>query len=607
MTLRLLALAALTFCLLGFTESALASETGRVLESPFAGIETRLVPPLAQADWPPYQASGGTHDIQRGPGGYISWIKMLLVVIVFMVWIRLTDWLNRDAQKFSEHTGQTAEVWNPIIVLAFLGGLVAVFAVPSFMAGFPLYVALAFLPWTIYQLQRRGQIPEDAITGELFTEKVSSSTSVPIDIKPAGSDSDASQANLIRARQSPQFDAMCVLLHDSVRNRIDQVLLDYTREQVGHRIQVDGLWHQMQPIDRETGDAMLWALKTIGGLNAMERRQQQHGIFNAKVGREKAEFDMITQGVPTGERVLIKLIREASLKLELPELGMSPTMQEKLLEQVEASGIVIVSSPPGQGLTASWQALLNGADRFTRDFVGVADYDDRETERENVELKRIDSRKAQSAASLLPGMILKQPNVFVMSKIADKPTMDLLTEQVTNENRTVLTRVHANSAAEAILRLMTMAGNREKFLRSVTAVTCQRLVRKLCDECKKPVQANPQAIQQMGGDPRVHTVLYKDYQLPPVEARIDADGKPVHMEPCRKCNGIGFLGRTAIYELLLVNQAVRDVLLKTPKLELVSQVARQQGNLTLMQQAYRAVLEGRTCMAEVQRVFQPRK
>ena len=111
----------------------------------------------------------------------------------------------------------------------------------------------------------------------------------------------------------------------------------------------------------------------------------------------------------------------------------------------------------------------------------------------------------------------------------------------------------------------------------------------------------------MGGNPNVHKVLYKDYQLPPVEARIDAEGKPIEMEPCAACAGIGFQGRTAIFETLVLNQAIRDVLLKTPKMDQVSQVARQQGTLTLLQQAYRAVLEGRTSMPEVQRVFQPKR
>ncbi|MGI9518167.1 MAG: ATPase, T2SS/T4P/T4SS family [Pirellulaceae bacterium] len=606
MTPRLVALVALLVSCLGFGESLLAEDALSATDSMF---QPAVIAPLAQTNdvWPAYPTSGGEHDIVRGPGGYFSLLKLILIVVVFLVWVRLTDWMNRDALRYAEHTGQKAEVWNPLAIFTFVAGFIAVLSIPQFLAGFPVYVATTFLPWGIYLMQRKGQIPEEAKTGELFAEDVTISTAVPITLKAAGNSRDEAQGNLIRARQSPVFEQTSQMLYDAVQNRVEQILLDFTRESVAHRIQVDGLWHQMPPLDRETGDAILWTLKTLGNLNPAERRQSQRNVFQAKAGREKVEFEMITQGVKTGERALLKVQREASLKLELPSLGMSPGMQEKLIEQVASAGMVIISAPAGQGLTSTWQAVLNGADRFTRDFVGVADFDDRETERENVEIQRIDSRQGQSAADLLPRMIRKQPNAFVMPKIADQKTLDILTHQAVNENRSVITKVLAGSAAEAVLRLMTLSGDRSQFTRSVNAVTCQRLIRKLCDKCKQPVQANPQAVKQMGGDPNVHQVLYKDYQLPPVEHRVDAEGKPVHMEPCAACSGIGFKGRTAIYELLLVNQAMRDALIKNPKLEIIGQVARQQGNLTMLQQAYRAVLEGRTSMPEVQRVFQVRK
>ncbi|MDG2013347.1 MAG: ATPase, T2SS/T4P/T4SS family, partial [Pirellulaceae bacterium] len=321
--------------------------------------------------------------------------------------------------------------------------------------------------------------------------------------------------------------------------------------------------------------------------------------------REKVEFELISQGTKTGERVVIKVVPSSSLKLDLASLGMTDDMIATLMGKISDPGMVIISAPAGQGLTSTWQSTLNNADRFTRDFVGVAEADDRETERENIDIKRVVA--GQSASELLPSMILKEPNAFVMPKIADQATMELLTEQVTGGDRTLITKIQANNAVEALLRLMTVSSDRSRFVRSVTVIINQRLVRRLCDKCKTPVQVKPQAIRQMGGDPNSDTVLYKDYQLPPVEQRVDEEGKPVEMLPCTSCTGIGFKGRTAIYEVLVVNDAIRQALLKNPKLDFIGQVARQQGNLTLLQQAYRAVLDGRTSMSEVQRVFQPKK
>lgn len=603
MTTRLMALAALLLFSFGFANSLSAATVMTSMESS-AGAYAVVV---AQGSWPEYPSMGGAHDIIRGPGGYLSWIKLLLIAVVFFVWVRLMDWINRDAIKFGEHTNMPADIVNPLVMLTFIGGFIGVLSIPSFFAGYPVYVVAAFLPYTIYMLQRRGQIPEGAHTGELFSENYAEKTEVPIQLTAAGANDDASQSNMIRARQSPQFEKACQVLHEAVVGGTDQILFDFTREAVAHRMQVDGMWHPLPPMDRETGDGVLFVLKTLAGLNVADRRSTQKGMIKAKHEREKMSFDMTTQGVQTGERVLIRLTRESKLKLELPELGMNPDMQEKLLEKVASAGTVIISAPPGQGLTSTWQGVLNASDRFTRDFVGIADPSDRETERENIEIQRINIAAGESPVELLKKMLLKQPSTFVFPVIPDSGTMDILTDQVNSDNRTLITRVQAGSAAEAALRLMSVAGNRAGFAKSLSAVTNQRLVRRLCDECKKPVQANPKAIQQMGGNPAVTTVLYKDYQLPPVEQRVNEAGKQVEMEPCKQCNGIGFRGRVAIFELMIFDAKLREVITKTPNVDAVSKAALQLGNLNLMQQAYRTVLDGKTSLAEIQRVFQPRK
>ena len=156
MTPRWVALVALLVCMFGwqagtFAQDVLPDQHGL---SGMGGAGVLL----AQAEggwWPPYPQSGGEHDINRGPGGYFSLIKLLLILVVFLVWVRLTDWMNRDALKFGEHTGMTAEIWNPINIAIFLAGFAAVLTIPQFLAGYPVYLATSLLPWTIYLLQRR--------------------------------------------------------------------------------------------------------------------------------------------------------------------------------------------------------------------------------------------------------------------------------------------------------------------------------------------------------------------------------------------------------------------------------------------------------------------
>ncbi len=561
-------------------------------------------PTFAQISWPPYPTiEADPHYIDRGAGGYFSWIKLLMMIVMFLAWVRIAEWVNRDAIRFAEFTNQPAKIWNPILVFTFLAGFVAVLTIPVFIAGYAIYVIAAALPFTIYMVQRRGKIPESEKTGELFSEKITE-LNLPIKFKAAGSNDEQSQSNLIRARQSPAFEQAAQMLYDTILRRGDQILLDYSPESAAIRMQVDGMWHTLPTMDRESGDAMLFSLKHLAGLNPAERRQQQRGEFEAAVGRHDIVFDMTSQGVATGERVLFKIIREETLQLELDQLGMPADMVESLSKILNGHGYIIISAPNGAGLSSTWQATLNQADRFTRDWIAIVDHDDRETERENVEINRIDTRRGETPMKLLKSILLRQPSGLVIPNPVDAATLDLLTLQAAKENRTVLSRLNANSAAEALLRLMSVSGNRQQFVRAMSAVTCQRLVRRLCESCKQPMQANPKAIQQMGGNPQENTIIHVPYQLPPPEQRVDEQGRPIEIEPCRACGGIGYIGRIAIYELILVDDAIRQVMLSSPKVDSVAQISRKQGNLTLVEQGYRSVLAGATSMAEIQRVLQ---
>lgn len=561
------------------------------------------VAPAAAQDWGPFSAPPN-HGIERGPGGYLSWYKLGGIVVVYLIWVALADRVNRDALKFGERTGLSANIWNPLVSGLFVAGLLAVLLVPIFIAGMAVFALAALLPPIIYGMMRRGKVPKDARPGELFTEKIER-RSGPLTLIASGNSGEQSQSNLIRARQSALYDGTVQLLLQSIQKRTEQILIDYTRDAATAREQIDGMWHPMPTMDRVTGDGILMVLKSLANLDPADRRSMQRGQFSAKIARTKYGFDLQTQGVPTGERVLLKQIVDTSRKFDTAGIGLNPEMAGRLTDALHRPGLIIISSPFGQGLSTTWQTVLSGADRFTRDWVSVLDHDDIETERENIEVARFDSRKGETPTRFLKPLIMKQPGVFVVPNPMNAETMDMLLDQIESEKRLVVTQTRANTSAEALLRVMSLAGDRKLFVKSVTMILCQRLIRCLCDTCKQPVQLNPQAIIQMGGNPAESTVVYRHYQLPPPEARIGPDGQPIEMQPCETCSGIGFVGRTAVFEQVIIDDEIRKVLLTEPKIEPVSRMIRQRGNLRLEEQAWRLVLAGRTSLQEVQRLFQP--
>ena len=550
----------------------------------------------------------------RGPGGYFSVLKMGLLAGIFLVWVRMADWANRDSMKIGLRTKMEGVFWNPIIVFPFLLGFMVAISIPWFwFAGFPIYVICAFLPVTLYFLGRRSKLkenpniaqqlkakPGDAPPAEVFRQD----EGAEVDFTPAGEDSSTRSSNLIQARQTNGFKELKELLVLTQFKRAEQVIFDYTPEIVNARLLVDGAWHPMEAMPRDVGDAILASIKYLAGTNPADRRSLQKGRFKFKSEMGKASVEFASQGTKTGERAQIKYIRAATDVLNLTQLGMLPDMLAQFKTSLNETGVTIVSAPPGSGLTTTWQGTLVTGDRLTRDCIGLIDSDDHETVLENIVIHRYDQKDpAKKQVEVLRALLLTQPDMLAVPKIEDAETMDLLTLQAVKKNRAIVLQTSARSASEALLRLYAKSSDREQFLAAAKNITCQRLVRRLCDDCKVEVRVQPKVIQQLGGDPRAQQTIFNQWRLPPPEQRVDENGREIEFPPCPTCGGIGYIGRIAIFEILTLDDRLRDFIKKNPKVGPVEQAAVKLGKLPLATEAYKLVLYGVTSLAEVQQVL----
>ena len=564
------------------------------------------------------QAQVTGHDINRGPGGYFAWWKLLSITVVFLIWVKLTDWMNKDASDIGETTNLHPEIWNPLSLAAFLVGFWAALSIPIFFAGFPLYVIAAFAPFLSYFFMRRSAIKSNpnvqrqmkkakqAKEGGGYAapveEVLPQDEGIAIKFKAAGSGADQ-QSNLIRARQSPAYQQMKQLLFDGVKRRADIVMLDYSREGVSQQTQVDGVWHALPPIPREVGDPLLASLKNLAGLKAEDRRSTQKGKIGAVIDSQKMTIDIVSQGIQTGERAQIKFIPNRKEILALPQLGMWPDMLRRFDLMLNQPGLVIVSAPPRGGLTTSWQATLEQTDRITKDWVGIMDKSDKETEIENITPHRFNVKEGHTPSTLLRQILLAEPNALAVPEIMDAETMDALTHEALANNRTILTRVKARSAAEAILRMYKLAGDKNQFLEAVTCVTGQRLARRLCDTCKTPMMVQPKMIKQLGGDPKRQNTIQQHFVMPPIEQRVDANGKPIEILPCETCSALSYIGRIALFEMIAMNDQLRSGMRKKLSVDSIKKLASKTGNMSMLGSGYKLVLLGITSLAEVQRAM----
>lgn len=430
-----------------------------------------------------------------------------------------------------------------------------------------------------------------------------------LEFKPKISDKQEAQGVLIACRGLEQYPQAVILMAQAIKNRAAQVLLDYSQQGVAVRFRVDGMWENMPPLDRVTGDGVLVILKKLCQLNPGDRKSRQTGSLAVKYRADDWLIDFMSQGIPTGERVLLKIEPKKPFLTSLASLGMREKMQTQLKECLnKGESMFLFSSPAGQGLSTTWKVGLESSDRFVADFHSIEDVKLKEPEMINITQHPYDSAAGETAMKVLKSLLLKQPDVLVFPEVPNEEVMKLMIGEVSEEQRKLITRLQAGSAIEGLLKLMvTFKSHAKEIVKLTAGVINQRLIRRLCLECRQPFQPNPKLLQKLGIPQGRVQVLYQPFIPPPPEQRVDANGKPIEIEICKKCNGRGYYGQAAIFELLVMNDEIRKAFLTTPKPASIQPVARKNGFLSLQEEGVLAVATGLTSLQEIQRVLAPKK
>ncbi len=430
-----------------------------------------------------------------------------------------------------------------------------------------------------------------------------------MDFKPPEADKQAQQGVLIACRGIEQFPVTVMLLAQAVDARADQILMDFSQQGVAVRFRVDGMWEGMPAMDRPTGDGALIVLKKLGCLLPQDRKSRQQATLPMKYKGNDWILDIMSQGVATGERVLIRLEPKKILLTTLADLGMREKMQEQLRALLNKSeGLFLFTGAPGHGLPTSWRVGLESSDRFVRDFHSIEEKTANEPELINIAQHFYDKAAGETPMTVLKSLLLKQPDVLVFPDVYDGQIVKLICEEVLEEHRYAITRLTANSAVEGLMKLLAQYKDSAKELVKMTCgVLNQKLIRRLCTNCRQPFQPSPQLLQKLGIPAGRIQTLYQPTIPPPPEQRVDANGKPIEIEICPKCGGRGYYGRAAVFELLQMSDPIREAIQKNASPSQVLQVAKANGFLSIQEEGVLSVATGLTSLQELQRVLSPPK
>ncbi|NIP86821.1 MAG: hypothetical protein GTO03_15160 [Planctomycetales bacterium] len=499
--------------------------------------------------------------------------------------------------------------WVPIVVGPFTGAFLLIWILPSFLLGFLLMWIAYLVPLGLYIFAYRNPRVEQHVRLltpghlrfwlaeklQLLGIRMAAEAPAAHETGPdlqllavSAADPQENQARLITARQLPGYTPVRTLLDHALGYRAAAVMLDYG-ESVAVRYLIDGVWLSTAAQSREIGDQLLEVLKTVAGLDADQPTPTLGGRLAMQSEAEQIPITMTWQTTAGGQRVLLQFQLRPAQFNTLQDLGMTSTQEAELQEILAGDrGILLFSALPSGGLSTTLERSVMQIDRLLRDCVSVEDGGAPYPELTSVDVKTYDRAAGQTPASILPSVGRAQPDLIICRDLVDAESVALLCQQAIEERR-IITTIQARDSVEALLRVLMLKVPRERFAQAIQAVLHQRLIRKLCEPCREAYTPQPQLLAKLGLNPAQVPQLYR----PPAEPE----------KVCSHCNGLGYYGRTAIFELLRVDDQMRKILKVKPELELLRKAARQAGLRSEQQHGILKVAQGITSLEELQRVL----
>jgi len=376
------------------------------------------------------------------------------------------------------------------------------------------------------------------------------------------------------------------IILEGYRKRATDIHIEPYRETVNLRYRVDGLLYDanVPPEIKNFLNAIISRIKIMSNLNIVERRLPQDGRAIVRVQDQMLDLRISTMPTPFGESVVIRILPTQML-FSLEKLGLAKRdlqIFESLIQKPH--GIVFVTGPTGSGKTTTLYASLSRIN--TRDRKIVTLEDPIEYEMPGITQIQVMPEIGLDFARGLRSVLRHDPDVIMVGEVRDLETAEIAI-RVALTGHLVFSTLHTNDAASGITRLLDIGVEPYLLASSVEAFIAQRLIRVICPECKYEDKAAPLELKDL---------IAKDLELKSTEVKI------FRGKGCPNCNFTGFFGRTAIYEILPVDEAIKDLIVKKTPSDQIKKIAITRGMRTLRQDGWQKVISGLTTPEEVMKV-----
>ena len=530
-----------------------------------------------------------------GYGGYISIIKFLAFLVLFFGWLPLLTWVYQDAEAIEAKS----EAWAGIVLGAGVAGAIIWLVTPIFLVGMLLYLIAAGAPSLAYVKHRNSRVMDfDRVLTVDHIKSLLESKDKKLEVFKNFVFITANKNEIpIPEPRTPDFFGYKVaheILSDAIWRRASSVVFSPTPQDYKVAYFVDGMALKQPSMSREQMQYFLRFVKQLADLDTKEKRKPQKGTFKVAQGEDYTEWEVITAGSTAGEQVRFKQITQEAIP-KLGEIGLMPGHFDQLdkfnnLRQ----GVFIISGPQKSGITTTLYAFLRNHDAFINHISTLERHVSSNLPNIAQNVFSLSDTGTTTFAKKLQSIIRMGPDVVGVAECEDAETAQIACNAV-RDNKIIYVTLKADSVIQVYAKWLKFVGDRRLAAGTLLGISNQRLLRKLCNECKQAYTPDKELLKKFNVSAEKTKVLYRTGKV-----LYDKRGKS---SMCENCQGTGYFGRTGVFEVIILNNELREILTRTKSLPEIATQFRRAKMLYLQEQALRKVISGTIGINEMIRVL----
>jgi len=527
--------------------------------------------------------------------GYISVAKLAICIVMFFLSLPLVNWVFSDARAV-----ETKEaIWTGLVFAAAAGGIFVWLLIPIFFVGMLFYIVGVAASALSYVAHRNARVMdyERVLTAEHIKSLFSSKEKRLSVLKGLTFITANNNEVPLPKPKTPDFfgyKAAHELFADAIWRRASEVVLLPTHQDYRLIYQIDGVAMKRPSIPRDQAEYFIRFIKNVADLVVKEKRKPQKGKFRIEREGQSYEWELTTAGSTAGEQLRLRCILNQQVA-RLNELGLTPSQQDQLIGLRELKqGVFIVSGPPKSGLTTTFYALLRNHDPFINSIHTLEREPSAELPNITQEVFTLSDSGTTTFANKLQALIRMGPDIVGVAECKDSETARVVCNAA-KDGKLLYTILETDSVINALLLWIKLVQNKAEALRTLVGISNQRLLRKLCPECKQAYVPNKQLLKKFGIGPEKAKVLYRAGKV-----QYDKHGKPF---TCEHCQGTGFVGRTGVFETIIFDDQLRNAINQARSAAEIASHLRGAKMLYLQEQALLKAIAGETSINEIIRVF----